>query len=266
MSRSARGPGTSLKNSPPRQASADVASARTDTIDRSKFPELRSTQPESTSPGLLIATIRVRIPKDLWTGPFSAQHPSVRLECLNRTDLSADTSVSDYWISGQPPGAWAAEIQAFSDVSRVESLAEVADGCIYRVTYRNPPVVYEYRRVGIPLQFPLKMQAGTLTWEVIARRSDLEEILRWLKTRDPEFQVLSVRRRGLRTHLPFLTVSQQQLLSEAMGAGYFAVPRGITLTALARRLGRSKSSVSEALAIIEKKLLESALRPTTLLP
>lgn len=240
--------------------------ARPDAIGDSKFPELRSSRSEPTAPGLLIATIRVRIPKDLWTGTFSTRHPTVRLECLNRTDLSADSSVSDYWISGEPPGVWAAEISAYSDVSRVESLAEVADGCIYRVTYRNPPVVYEYRRVGIPLQFPLKMQAGALTWEVIARRSDLEEILRWVKTRDPELQVLSVRRRGLRTHLPFLTPSQQQLLSEAMGAGYFAVPRGITLTALARRLGRSKSSVSEALAIIEKKLLESALRPTTLLP
>jgi len=46
-----------------------------------------------------------------------------------------------------------------------------------------------------------------------------------------------------------------------MAAGYFAVPRGITLTALARRLHRSKSSISESLALIEKQLLETALRP-----
>jgi predicted DNA binding protein len=63
-----------------------------------------------------------------------------------------------------------------------------------------------------------------------------------------------------------LTEIQQQLLSQAMAAGYFAVPRGITLTDLARRLDRSKSAVSEAIAIIEKKLLESALRPTSLTP
>ena len=49
-----------------------------------------------------------------------------------------------------------------------------------------------------------------------------------------------------------------------MAAGYFAVPRGITLTDLARRLDRSKSAVSEAIAIIERKLLESAMRSSAL--
>jgi predicted DNA binding protein len=216
--------------------------------------------------GLLIASLRVRIPRDIWTGPFSTRHSGVRLEVLNRTDLTKDTSVSDYWIGGQPPGAWAEEIAAFPDVLRVESLAEVGDGCIYRVTYANPPVVYEYRRLGLPLQFPLKIQNGTMAWEVIGRRADTEEILRFAKRRDPGLRVLSVRRRGLRSHLPLLTPAQQQLLTDAMSAGYFAVPREITLTGLAEQLGRSKSALSEALAVIERKLLESALRPTTLLP
>ncbi|MCI4327047.1 MAG: helix-turn-helix domain-containing protein [Thermoplasmata archaeon] len=48
-----------------------------------------------------------------------------------------------------------------------------------------------------------------------------------------------------------------------MAAGYFAVPRGITLTDLAARLDRSKSAVSESIAIIERKLLESPRRSTT---
>jgi len=208
----------------------------------------------------------VRIPSDLWTGQFSAQHPTIRLEVLNRTDLSADVSVSDYWIAGQPPGVWTKEIAAYPDVLQIDSLAEVADGCIYRVRYQNPPVVYQYRKLGLPLQFPLKIYAGTLTWEVIGRRTDFQEILKFARQRDPNLQMLSVRHRGLRTHLPLLTPAQHQLLTDAMSAGYFAVPRGITLTALARRLGRSKSAVSEALAIVEKKLLESSLRPTTLLP
>jgi hypothetical protein len=227
---------------------------------------VRSSESETAGPGLLIASLRVRIPRDLWTGQFSGKHPTVRLEVLNRTDLTADTSVSDYWIAGKPPGVWAAEIGSYPDVLRVDSLAEVADGCIYRVRYQNPPVVYQYRRLGLPLQFPLRIYGGSLTWEVIGRRSDLREVLDFARRRDPGLQVLSVRHRGLRTHLPFLTPTQQQLLADAMSAGYFAVPRGITLTALARRLGRSKSAISEALAIVEKKLLESTLRPTSLLP
>lgn len=212
---------------------------------------------------LFVATLRLSIPADVWTGPFSRRHPTIRCEALNRTDLTGDIAISDYWIGGQPPGVWASEIASYPDVVRVESLAEVADGCLYRVTYRNPPVVYAHRRLELPIQFPVRMQNGILTWEVIGRRSDLEEVLRFARSRSDEVSIVSIRRRPLRSHLPLLTEGQQRLLSHAMAAGYFAVPRGITLTELARGLGRSKSSISEALAVIERKLLESALRPST---
>ncbi len=215
---------------------------------------------------LFIGTLRVLMPKNLWTGGFSSAHPAVRMEVLNRTDLSRDTSVSDYWIGGAPPGIWASEIESYRDVLRVESLAEVADGCIYRVTYENPPVIDHFRRLRLPIQFPLKIQAGRITWEVIAHRTEFEEWLAYAQSRDPELQISSIRHRPLHSHLPVLTEAQHRLLTEAMNAGYFAVPRGTTLTELARRLGRSKSALSEALARIEEKLLASALRPSTLLP
>jgi predicted DNA binding protein len=227
---------------------------------------LRVAERETAGDRLLLATLRVRIPKELWTGAFSTAHPSVSLEVLNRADVSKDVSVSDYWISGRPPGVWAREISTFSDVLKVDSLAEVGDGSLYRVTYRNPPIIYLYRELGMPIQFPMRLQGGYIRWEVVARNSEFQRVLKHAGGADPAFQVVSIRRRPLRSHLPMLTETQQELLTQAMAAGYFAVPRGITLTDLARRLDRSKSAVSEAIAIIEKKLLESVLRPTTLSP
>jgi len=199
-------------------------------------------------------------------GPFSRAHPELTIEVLNRSDLTEHVSVSDYWITGGPPGVWAREIAGYSDVRKVETLAEVGGGCLYRITYSSPPIVYVYRMLGIPMQFPLRIQAGFLTWEVVARRSEFEAVLEHAREVAPDFQVVSIRDRPLRSHLPMLTDAQQRLLSQSMAAGYFAVPREITLTELARRLGRSKSGISEAIAIIEKKLLESALRPTSLTP
>jgi predicted DNA binding protein len=210
-----------------------------------------------------LATLKIRIPKSLWPGPFSSAHPSVRVEVLNRTERTPEQSVSDYWISGEPPGVWAREIASYPDVAKVDSLAEVGDGCLYRITYRDPPVVQLYRRLGLPFQFPLRIQAGFIVWEVVARYSDFEQILAHARSVDPEVSIVSIRRRVLRSHLPLLTPTQQELLSQAMAAGYFAVPRGITLTALARRLGRSKSGISESLALIEKRLFETVLRPTS---
>jgi len=241
---------------------------RTDAPDTASkgFRGIRTREADSSGNGLFVATLRIRIPRELWTSVFSVAHPSLALEALNRTDVSKDVSVSDYWIGGQPPGVWAREIAGSPDVLKVDSLAEVGGGCLYRVTYRNPPIIYLYRELGMPMQFPLRLQGGFIRWEVVARRSDFEKVLRFARERDPDLQVLSIRRRSLRSHLPMLTEAQHELLVQAMAAGYFAVPRGITLTNLAARLGRSKSSVSESIAVIEKKLLESALRPSTLIP
>ncbi len=187
----------------------------------------------------------------------------MRIEVLNRTEIAAGRSVSDYWISGSPPGVWAREIASHSDVTKVDSLAEVGEGSIYRITYQNPPIVGLYQRLGLPIQFPIRMQAGSITWEIVARYSDFQKVMTHARAVDPNVAIVSIRRRPLRTHLPLLTEAQHELLNQAMAAGYFAVPRGITLTALARKLNRSKSGISESIALIEKKLFETALRPET---
>jgi len=210
---------------------------------------------------LFLATLRVRVPPGLWAGAFTRAHPTVHVEVLNRGEVRPGVSISDHWISGRPAGLWAREIAQYPDVVRAESLAEIGHGCLYRITYRNPPVIGVYRTLGLPVPFPLRIHAGYIDWEIGARYSEFQKVLEYARSRDPDARIVSIRRRPLRNLLPELTEHQHRLLTEAMAAGYFAVPRGITLTALARRLHRSKSSISESLALIEKQLLETALRP-----
>jgi predicted DNA binding protein len=206
------------------------------------------------------------VPHSFGLGLFSTSHPEVSVDILNRSDISKDLSVSDFWIGGRPPGVWSREIAGYPDVIKVDSLAELGDGSLYRITYRNPPVIDLYRELGLPIQFPLHIQGGFLRWEVVARRSESAVVLGYARKVDPNFQVMSIRSRPLRSHLPPLSEAQHRLLAQAMAAGYFAVPRAITLTELAAKLDRSKSALSEAIAIIERRLLESALRATTLTP
>ena len=208
--------------------------------------------------------MRLKMRRGTWTAAFTARHPTLRIEALNRTDVTTEISVSDYWISGGAPGEWAAEIASYPDVLHVDSMAALGDGCLYRLKYRNPPIIALYRRLKLPLQFPLRMQAGVVTWEVVARQNEFKAVLDYMRGADAGVQITSVRRRPLWSHLPALTDAQHQLLTEALSAGYFAVPRGITLTDLAKKLDRSKSSVSVGIALIEKKLVESALSAGTL--
>lgn len=208
---------------------------------------------------LVVVALRIRMATDHWLGRFSAGHPELRIEALHWASLDERTSVLDYWIDGHPAGAWVREIAANPDVQRVDPLAEAGTGALYRIVQRMNPVVELYRRLQLPLRFPMTVQAGDIAWEIVARKSEFDEVMAFFEKRGLKVTISSVRRGLTEPRLPLLTPTQRGLLVEAMRAGYFAVPRGISLTALAKRVGRSKSSVSESLSHIERKLLEASL-------
>jgi DNA binding protein with HTH domain len=207
---------------------------------------------------LLMVSLRLRLPDRNWFGPFTRLHTHAIIEVLRIGEAGSDTSVADLWINGQPPGVWGNEISAYPGVESVDALSELGRGTLYRVTMKTPPIVSLYRRLRLPLPLPLRMQSGFVRWEVVARVKEFDQVLEFARNFGLEPRVVSIRRRPLQDHLPLLSSKQQTLLNQTMDAGYFAVPRAITLTALARKLNRSKSGISESIALIEKKLLESA--------
>jgi len=209
---------------------------------------------------LLLATLTVRLPDRTWTGPFSRRHPSHPIEVLARGDAGRSVMVADHWIRGRPAGVWVREIASFPDVVRVESLAEIGEGSLYRVKFRAPPIIELYRRLGLPLPFPIRIQAGYARWEVAARVPDFATLVRFARDVDPGTRISWTRTPPLRDHLPRLSASQLALLHRAIVAGYFAVPQPITLVELARACGEGRAAVSGALATIERKLLGTALR------
>ncbi len=228
---------------------------------RERRPNFASSKDEHR---LVIATLRISPRKGVWLGTFSRRHPYHLLELLSRTEVSPTVSVADIWISGHPPGVWGKEIAAFRDVVSVDCLSELGEGTLYRVKMQNPPIVYLYQRLKLPLPLPLRIQGGVAYWEVVAPEEDFQEVLKFARAEGNEPRVTSIRRHPLHDHVPLLTRAQKALLAEAMADGYFAVPREINLTELARKLGRNKSTVSERISIIEKRLLESALSPLEL--
>jgi predicted DNA binding protein len=231
---------------------------------RRRLEGLRRHAENAEAQRLVVVTLRIRMAQDHWIGRFSNAHPELRIEAQTWTGLDARTSVLDYWIAGQPPGVWSREIESYPDVHGVEVLAEVADGCVYRVVQRSNPIVRLYRQLRMPLRFPLSIFGGVITWEVVSRKESFDRLLAFFRARKLQITIVSIRRGLVTGRLPVLTDSQRRLLDEAMSSGYFAVPRKVTLTQLAKRLGRNKSAVSESLALIEQKLLQNSLMPVRL--
>ena len=198
--------------------------------------------------------------KDGWGYHFSRAHPSLRFELLDRIEVGEDLLLAEIRMMG--PGAydWPAESRAFPNVIHIETLPEGPQSVLYRVTYKAPFIHTVTRRHHVLTRYPIIVQNGQSQFETFAGNAQMRDYLEELRRRVGPSHVESVQRGSVTTQTLGLTPGQAGIFQEAVTSGFFQVPRRITLTGLAERLGRSKSTVSTALVRIRKKLAESALQ------
>jgi predicted DNA binding protein len=208
---------------------------------------------------LAVARIRITMPEAAPIGRFSRGHPEVELVFTAAQFLSPDRVLTEVEILSRDPTDYTPEISRLPDVLSAIRLGRVGPRTRYQVTLRQlpdyVPVINEWSAI---LRYPRIVQSGEITLEVAARVSQLQGLVRDLRASGFPLRVLRFGRDTMRTCPPTLTPRQYALLHQALAAGYFDVPRRITLTRLAGKLARSKSSISRALAQVERQLAEAS--------
>lgn len=201
-----------------------------------------------------------RLPQDSWGFPFSKAHPELRLELINRIELSPSRLLAEVRMLGPGAADWVEEARRMPGVVEVLLHPEAERSALYRVTFATPSIHALTRQHGVLTRYPVVIQNGWSRFETLARPSQMRAFLDDLHARVGPGEIESVRRgpdplKGLG-----LTPSLDAVFREALSTGYFSVPRAISLTQLARRLGRSKSTVSTALVRIQSRLADSAVQ------
>lgn len=152
-------------------------------------------------------------------------------------------------------------LQDSPDVRHVEVVSKPATPTQVQIQWETPrsSVAKIANELHILPNFPLEIQDGVLTLVVVAPAERIRQLYRnllrigYLRTR-----ILSMRhKRGIGPE-SLLTERQNEMFRSAMRAGYWDVPRRITMAQLAKDMGISKSAVAEMLATIEMKVLHEA--------
>jgi predicted DNA binding protein len=199
------------------------------------------------------------MPEATPVGRFSRAHPEAELVFTATQFLAPERILTECQVFSRDQTDYTEEIARLPDVLSVIRLGPVGPRTRYQITLARLP---QYVRVindwNAILRYPRIVQDGEITLEVAARISQLQGLVRAIRRSGNAVRVLRFGRDTMRTCPPTLTPRQYTLLHQALAAGYFDVPRRITLTRLAGKLGRSKSSVSRALALVERELVEAS--------
>jgi hypothetical protein len=231
-----------------------MTAPRKDSRDKSRYvPRSRRRKP----PRILAIGLRVTLPEAVWTRPFSVAHPDLHLELIDRLEVGRGLTLVEVQIRGGPAQDWADEIRALPNVADVEVISVEEESALYRVTYRGDPFIPLLRNLKLLRHFPIPIRSGVATWTVVGPQPKIHQLLNELGSRAPGVQVVSVGRGPPSRGISSLTPRQNEVLRRALLEGYFDVPRRVSLTELAPRIGVAISTLSVTLAVIEKKILES---------
>jgi predicted DNA binding protein len=205
---------------------------------------------------ILSCRVRVSLPDELWFTEFTRSNPDVRLDILDRLELGNGLTMLEVRVVSSAEGHWTDEIRSLKGVREVELIDAAGGSETCRVIFRGKTFIPLIKQLKLLRHFPFPIQDGVATWTVVGPDRKVKEMIRVLETTTEGTQVIAIRHGPLPGGLALLTPRQQEILRIAMAEGYFDVPRRISLTQLAGKLGVALSTLSVTLAVIEKKILE----------
>ena len=201
--------------------------------------------------------LRATLPRRTEMADFSRAHPGLRLELLDRLEIERRLVLFEVRLISDEERSWDDELRQLPSAKEVELLDVTRSVETYRVLVSDSTFIPLFRRLKLIRHFPIPIQDGVATWTVVGTVSRVQDLVATLESTRVTYEVVSVRNTRLARDPSLLTPRQREILHRALFEGYFDVPRRVSLTELAPKVGVATSTLSVTLAVIEKKIVES---------
>ncbi|MHB8587046.1 MAG: helix-turn-helix domain-containing protein [Thermoplasmatota archaeon] len=197
--------------------------------------------------------LKVQNPACAWCHTATLSEPGVEVRVLAHFPANDGTVWEEAELVGP---SWSAQMEKMRGMATVGDLVLLEGGpdrARVRMRVSECPLHLAVAASGVLPRFPFEVRQGYDEWLLICEKDATNKFVNRLRENGTEVQILSAK--------PYrqeagLTDRQREIMDAAVDQGYFEVPRRVTLTKLADRLGIAKSTLSEILARGEKHLLE----------
>lgn len=200
------------------------------------------------------ARLHVTLPEHVWVGEISARYPDVRFRVLAALPSDDDTGVGLLELEGPDLPGVVGEIERDDGVSSLELLESSPETALVQFTTSQPLLLLSMRDAGIPLELPIVIEGGTATVDVTAPHEQLSALKTQFDMMGVDFEVAYLYETTSSERL--LTDRQEEIIGQAIEAGYYDTPRDCTLTELAAELEIAKSTLSETLHRAEGRIVK----------
>jgi hypothetical protein len=204
---------------------------------------------------------KISVPKSKWLAIYNKKYPELDFKILSNFILDNNIGDTLFQIKGSNIRNFITDFQNISDPATYQILAKGENFVLLDVKTIDPMIFNALVKTQLLLIYPLTVINGKIRVNAIAERSKIDHFLLELDKKDIKFTIESI---GYYQKLELLTKRQNEILQYTDRAGYFEIPRKISLTDLAKKLNISPSALSETLRRINKKLTKFYLNSTTI--
>jgi predicted DNA binding protein len=212
----------------------------------------------NSSGRIVTCRLRISLAPSSWLHRFTTRNPEFRLELFDRVPIAPRRSLAEVRFHGPRDPGWEAEFQQMPGIEQIEVLEQDELSALCQIIHVTPPWLATARRLRVIWRHPIWVMEGVARWEVVGTEDRVRELLSTIAPTVENVRVDAIVRGAGERPTETLTPRQSELLRRAVNEGYFDVPRRISLTELAGRLSVCKSTLSERLAIVERKLIAGA--------
>ncbi len=202
------------------------------------------------------ATLTIDLPTDLWIGSISREYPTATFRILSALP-GEESAVGLVEVSAPDLAAVIGAIRDVSETRELNLLRRHEDTALVQFETTDPTLLFPVVGSGVPLEMPFELHDGSAHWEITTTQDRLAALGEQLEAFGITYTVNEIRYH-LQTE-QLLTERQEELLREAVEAGYYDTPRTCTLTELAEAAGLAKSTCSETLHRAEGKVIKAFL-------
>ncbi|HYK92482.1 MAG TPA: helix-turn-helix domain-containing protein [Thermoplasmata archaeon] len=205
---------------------------------------------------LLVARLRVVLPEGMPLSEFTRRYPGSALHIMDRVPMGdGKTLLIRFEVDNIDPALVAQDLYTNPKVAEVWLAAAGPGRRSFVVRTYAPPYVRTLLRFAVLRWLPITVRAGVADWTVLCPRADWHPFLADLQKRVPEVTVVATGVHSLRSPEGPLTRRQAEVYRQAVIDGYYELPRRISMSDLAKKLGCSKSTLFEVLRRAERKMM-----------
>lgn len=207
-----------------------------------------------------LARVKIKFPEQLWISHIFKEFPDVKMEISHFLPYDLEKSIgnSTIEIMHYDIEKIIDEIRNHPSVFELSILEQEEKRVKFNIKTKDPYLLYAIIKCGVLIDFPVRVEDGFAFWRLVSSRERIDQLLTLFEQKKINFELLriGISPYNIENDKNKLTLDELNILDRAISAGFFEIPRKISLEELANQMGKSKSALSVMLRkIIKKKVL-----------